>query len=87
VTEDPDAHHLAEHFVPDDQLLLALRSLRASSGQLFAVGAANSYSDDPDLYVIRRGDGGLRPFHNARSSRTRTIAIAFMIPYLSLSNK
>jgi hypothetical protein len=51
-----DARHLAEHFVPDDELSLTVRRLSVASGYLLPVGATDAHADHPDFDFILLGD-------------------------------
>src|SRR5450759_848973 len=66
-----DTHHLAEHFVPDDEFGLAIRRLCAASGYIFPVGATDAHAYHPDFDFILCGDRRLRSFHQTRAGRTR----------------
>ena len=46
------AHHLAEHFMADDEFLLTIRGIGAASGYFFPVGAADAHSYDPDFDFV-----------------------------------
>jgi hypothetical protein len=54
-------HYLTEHLVADDEFLLTIWRVRASSGNFCPVGAANTHSYDPDLDLVLSGNFGLRP--------------------------
>ena len=78
-----DAHHLAEHFVADDEFLLTIGGLGAASGDFFPIGAADAHSYDSDFDFILRGDRWLRPFHQTRSGSARNDSDCFHNPSLS----
>ena len=71
------AHHLAEHFVPDDEFGLAIRGLRAASGYLFPVGAADAHSYDADFDFVRLRRSRLGPLHQARTGCARNNSDCF----------
>ena len=77
------AHHLAKHFMTDDQFLLTIRGIGAASRNLFPIGAADAHSDNSDFDFILRGNRRLRPFHQTRADGTRNDSNCFHAPSLS----
>ena len=56
-------HHLAEHFVPNDEFPHTIRSLRTTSGYFFPVDTAYPNRYDPKFDIVRCRDGGFWPFN------------------------